>query len=132
MLTFLVLALHHIEWGKANDWNVALKLCTATMAWIYIFNSVDRTKLLCYTLLLMQHHSFLIRNLPPFLKTLNPFFTLGWTSFSCLVSSMSRCKCYFCPCSICQVRGHFRQCWAVHFTFMSIWTQYSRFVDAYY
>ena len=31
---------------------------------IYIINSVKNTKLLCYTLPLMQHHSF-FRNLPP-------------------------------------------------------------------
>ena len=32
---------------------------------VYIINSVDNTKLPCYTLPLMQHHSFL-RNLPPY------------------------------------------------------------------
>ena len=32
---------------------------------VYIINSVDNTKLPCYTLSLTQHHSFL-RNLPPY------------------------------------------------------------------
>ena len=39
----------------------ALKLVTVA---IYVINSVNNTNLPCYTLSMMQHHSF-FRNLPP-------------------------------------------------------------------
>ena len=48
------------------------QLCNSLQWPIYIINSVDKTKLLCCTLPLMQCHSF-FRNLPP-----SPHFPLGW------------------------------------------------------
>ena len=50
-------------WQRANTQRSALKLFTVAN---YVINSVDNTKLPCYTLPLMQHQSF-FRNLPPLL-----------------------------------------------------------------
>ena len=47
-------------WRRANTQRSALKLFTVAN---YVINSVDNTKLPCYTLPLMQHQSF-FRNLP--------------------------------------------------------------------
>ena len=42
----------------------AFQLCTVANLHLFFINSVNNTKLPCYTLPLMQHHSF-FRNLPP-------------------------------------------------------------------
>ena len=58
----------HTTHNSSNRCDEGLTLQTSafnSLQWpIYIINSVNSTKLHCYTLPLMQHHSFL-RNLPP-------------------------------------------------------------------
>ena len=50
---------------KGSDEGLTLKDLKLLPRPVYIINSVDNTKLPCYTLPLTQHHSFL-RNLPPY------------------------------------------------------------------
>ena len=56
----------HNSYNFSDEGLLHLKcqLLNSTQWPIYIINSVNNTKLPCYTLTLMQHHSF-FRNLPP-------------------------------------------------------------------
>ena len=60
-LIYLFLTHDTLLWQRANTWNGNFKSFTVANL---VVNSVDDTKLPCYTLPLVQHHSF-FRNLPP-------------------------------------------------------------------
>ena len=59
---------------------------------IYAINSVDKTKLPCYTLSTMQHHSF-FRNLPPFFICLLLCGSVPWWQASMLQVTQSAILC---------------------------------------
>ena len=55
----------HSLWQRANTWSIMFENLQGGQ-FNYIINSVDSTKLPCYTLPQTQHDGFL-RNLPPFI-----------------------------------------------------------------
>ena len=55
----------HSLWQRANTWSIMFENLQGGQ-FNYIINSVDSTKLPCYTLPQTQHHGFL-RNLPSFI-----------------------------------------------------------------
>ena len=56
----------HSPWQRANTWSIMFENLQGGQ-FNYVINSVDSTKLPCYTLPLTQHYGFL-RNLPSFIN----------------------------------------------------------------